>query len=289
MIYRPGYDVSIWNCSWMLFWAWIWFCAVAPSIPPAVSYTKRSQANSVEGEKKEECKLPSSSSKGDMATSPLVAQERRKSSTASGVRGHTSRYITWRIHLTNTSSHSQSVIMCLREQNSAAGGVTRRNTYVCERSSTDRYSAVPNGKDSRWAAFDKLCDDTDLTTWTLAQQKHWRELSVSIPDQIVSHITYHIWCEDWCLLMFPLCLPHFCLSLTEMSASASASSSVSPGASSALASTRPRHVKSMSASGHPNKSPLPPIEDNAELKGWASPHALQRFTESYSAIIQILL
>uniref|UniRef100_A0A8C2K6L5 non-specific serine/threonine protein kinase n=1 Tax=Cyprinus carpio TaxID=7962 RepID=A0A8C2K6L5_CYPCA len=149
--------------------------AMAPSIPPAVSHTKRSQANSVEGEKKEEGKVPSSSSKGDMATSPLVAQERRKSSTASG--------------------------------NSAAGGVTRRNTYVCERSSTDRYSAVPNGKDS---------------------------------------------------------------SLTEMSASASASSSVSPGASSALASTRPRHVKSMSASGHPSKSPLPP-------------HALQAPSTSPSA------
>uniref|UniRef100_A0A8C1M7R1 non-specific serine/threonine protein kinase n=1 Tax=Cyprinus carpio TaxID=7962 RepID=A0A8C1M7R1_CYPCA len=141
---------------------------VAPSIPPAVSYTKRSQANSVEGEKKEEGKVPSSSSKGDMATSPLVAQERRKSSTASG--------------------------------NSAAGSMTRRNTYVCERSSTERYSAIPNGKDS---------------------------------------------------------------SLTEMSASASASSSVSPGASSAPTSTRPRHVKSMSASGHPTKSPLPPIEDNS--------------------------
>ncbi|XP_016132014.1 serine/threonine-protein kinase MARK1 isoform X2 [Sinocyclocheilus grahami] len=144
---------------------------VAPSIPPAVSYTKRSQASSVEGEKKkEECKLPSSSSKGDMAASPLVVQERRKSSTASG--------------------------------NSAAGAMTRRNTYVCERSSTDRYSAVPNGKDS---------------------------------------------------------------SLTEMSASASASSSVSPGAS-----TRPRHVKSMSASGHPTKSALPPIEDDAEFKGSGS-------------------
>uniref|UniRef100_A0A672SVY7 non-specific serine/threonine protein kinase n=1 Tax=Sinocyclocheilus grahami TaxID=75366 RepID=A0A672SVY7_SINGR len=144
---------------------------VAPSIPPAVSHTKRSQASSVEGEKKkEESKLPSSSSKGDMAASPLAAQERRKSSTASG--------------------------------NSAAGGMTRRNTYVCERSSTDRYSAVPNGKDS---------------------------------------------------------------SLTEMSASASASSSVSPGVS-----TRPRHVKSMSASGHPSKSPLPPIEDDAEFKGSGS-------------------
>lgn len=30
------------------------------------------------------------------------------------------------------------------------GSMTRRNTYVCERSSTDRYSAIPNGKDSRW-------------------------------------------------------------------------------------------------------------------------------------------
>ncbi|XP_060736961.1 serine/threonine-protein kinase MARK1 isoform X1 [Tachysurus vachellii] len=151
---------------------------VAPSIPPAVSYTKRTQANSVEGEKKEDWeatrKLPTSSSKGDMAVSPLTTQERRKCSTASG--------------------------------NSTTGGMTRRNTYVCERASTDRYSAIPNGKDS---------------------------------------------------------------SLTEMSASGSGSS-VSPGASSALASARPRHVKSMSASGHPTKSPLPPIEDNAEYKGPSS-------------------
>ncbi|TSK53643.1 Serine/threonine-protein kinase MARK1 [Bagarius yarrelli] len=151
---------------------------VAPSIPPAVSYSKRTQANSVEGEKKEEWeatrKLPTSSSKGDMAVSPLTTQERRKSSTASG--------------------------------NSTTGGMTRRNTYVCERSSTDRFSSIPNGKDS---------------------------------------------------------------SLTEMSASGSGSS-VSPGASSALASARPRHVKSMSASSHPNKSPLPPIEDNAEYKGSSS-------------------
>ncbi|MCI4383545.1 hypothetical protein PGIGA_G00027710 [Pangasianodon gigas] len=151
---------------------------VAPSIPPAVSYTKRTQANSVEGEKKEEWeaarKLPTSSSKGDMAVSPLTTQDRRKCSIASG--------------------------------NSTTGGMTRRNTYVCERASTDRYSAIPNGKDS---------------------------------------------------------------SLTEMSASGSGSS-VSPGASSALASARPRHVKSMSASSHPTKSPLPPIEDNAEYKGPSS-------------------
>uniref|UniRef100_A0AAY4DJV8 non-specific serine/threonine protein kinase n=1 Tax=Denticeps clupeoides TaxID=299321 RepID=A0AAY4DJV8_9TELE len=146
---------------------------MAPSIPPAVSYTKRVQASSVESNKKDEWdttrKLPTSSSK-EMPVSPLVAQERRKSSTVSG--------------------------------NSAAGAMTRRNTYVCERSSTDRYCGIPNGKDS---------------------------------------------------------------SLTEMSASASGASP-SSGVSSALASTRPRHIKSMSASGHPGKSPLPPIEDNTEYK-----------------------
>ncbi|XP_062405054.1 serine/threonine-protein kinase MARK1 isoform X1 [Sardina pilchardus] len=144
---------------------------VAPSIPPAVSYTKRAQANSVEGEKKEEWdntrKLPTSSSKGEMAASPLVTQEHRRSTTASGT--------------------------------STAGAMTRRNTYVCERSSTERYSAIPNGKDS---------------------------------------------------------------SLSEMSASASGTSP-----SAGMASTRSRHMKSMSASGHPVKSPLPPIEDNAEYKG----------------------
>uniref|UniRef100_A0A4W6DYU2 MAP/microtubule affinity-regulating kinase 3 n=1 Tax=Lates calcarifer TaxID=8187 RepID=A0A4W6DYU2_LATCA len=79
------------------------------------------------------------------------------------------------------------------------GSMTRRNTYVCERSSTDRYSAIPNGKDS---------------------------------------------------------------SLTEVSGSTP---------STAMSSTRPRHTKSMSSSGHPSKSTLPPIEDNTELKASSSP------------------
>ncbi|XP_055763423.1 serine/threonine-protein kinase MARK1-like isoform X5 [Salvelinus fontinalis] len=88
---------------------------VAPSIPPSMSYTKRAQANSVESDKSDAAhKLGTAGSKADVPTSPLVAQERKKSSTASG--------------------------------NSNA--MTRRNTYVCERSSTDHYTAIPNGKDS---------------------------------------------------------------------------------------------------------------------------------------------
>uniref|UniRef100_A0A8C2WXK7 non-specific serine/threonine protein kinase n=1 Tax=Cyclopterus lumpus TaxID=8103 RepID=A0A8C2WXK7_CYCLU len=86
-----------------------------------------------------------------------------------------------------------------RRSATASGNITRRNTYVHERTSTERHSAaVPNGKDS---------------------------------------------------------------SLPEVPA---ASPSPSPGAT--ISSARPRHVKSMSASGHPMKSCLPPIDDNAEYQ-----------------------
>uniref|UniRef100_A0A803W1P4 non-specific serine/threonine protein kinase n=1 Tax=Ficedula albicollis TaxID=59894 RepID=A0A803W1P4_FICAL len=147
---------------------------IGPSIPPAVSYTKRSQANSVESEQKEDWdkdvsrKLGSTTvgSKGEMAASPLVGPERKKSSA-----------------VTSNNVFSGS-------------GMTRRNTYVCERSS-DRYSAIQNGKDN---------------------------------------------------------------SLTEMSASSTSSA----GSAVASVSTRPRHQKSMSASGHPIKVTLPTIKDGTE-------------------------
>ncbi|XP_060128970.1 serine/threonine-protein kinase MARK1 isoform X3 [Zootoca vivipara] len=148
---------------------------IGPSIPPAVSYSKRAQANSVESEHKEEWdkdvsrKVSSTTvgSKGEMAASPLVGPERKKSTT---------------IPSNNVFSGT---------------GMTRRNTYVCERS-TDRYSAIQNGKDN---------------------------------------------------------------SLTEMSASST--SSTGSAATSAI-SARPRHQKSMSASGHPIKVTLPTIKDGAE-------------------------
>ncbi|KAJ4948931.1 hypothetical protein JOQ06_020452, partial [Pogonophryne albipinna] len=142
---------------------------VGPAVPPAVSYTKRGQALSVESDHREEWdgarRLELNTSKGDVPASPLGVQERKKTTSAVGTNG----------------------------------SMTRRNTYVCERTSTDRYSAIPNGKDS---------------------------------------------------------------SLTEVSGSTS---------STAMSSTRPRHSKSMSSSGHPSKSTLPPIDDNTELKSSSSP------------------
>uniref|UniRef100_A0A8D0AIF8 non-specific serine/threonine protein kinase n=1 Tax=Sander lucioperca TaxID=283035 RepID=A0A8D0AIF8_SANLU len=64
--------------------------------------------------------------------------------------------------------------------------------------------------------------------------------------------------------MTTFCLNIFILnpSLTEVSGSTS---------STAMSSTRPRHTKSMSSSGHPSKSTLPPIDDNTELKASSSP------------------
>uniref|UniRef100_A0A4W3JNJ1 MAP/microtubule affinity-regulating kinase 3 n=1 Tax=Callorhinchus milii TaxID=7868 RepID=A0A4W3JNJ1_CALMI len=64
-----------------------------PSIPPAVSYTKRAQANSVESEQKEDWdrelsrKLSSTAvgSKGDIPASPLSGLERKKSGTGPSV------------------------------------------------------------------------------------------------------------------------------------------------------------------------------------------------------------
>ncbi|KAI3352669.1 hypothetical protein L3Q82_020144 [Scortum barcoo] len=86
-----------------------------------------------------------------------------------------------------------------RRSATASGSITRRNTYVNERTSAERHSAaVSNGRDS---------------------------------------------------------------SLPEVPA---ASPFPSPGAT--IFSTRPRHVKSMSASGHPMKSCLPPIDDNVEYQ-----------------------
>uniref|UniRef100_W5L1T9 non-specific serine/threonine protein kinase n=1 Tax=Astyanax mexicanus TaxID=7994 RepID=W5L1T9_ASTMX len=87
------------------------FEGIGAAVPPSVSCSKRS--GGMEGEQKEEWeasrKLPASGSKTDVPASPLTSQERKKPTTN--------------------------------------GGMARRNTYVCDRSS-DRYSAIPNGKDS---------------------------------------------------------------------------------------------------------------------------------------------
>uniref|UniRef100_A0A8C6KLK5 Serine/threonine-protein kinase MARK1 n=1 Tax=Nothobranchius furzeri TaxID=105023 RepID=A0A8C6KLK5_NOTFU len=115
---------------------------VGPSVPPAVSYSKRGQALSVESDHREEWdgarRLELSTSKGDVPASPLGVQERKKATSNVGTNG----------------------------------SMTRRNTYVCERSSTDRYSAIPNGKDSSargWGGFSHAVYSSEFNTTTSHQ------------------------------------------------------------------------------------------------------------------------
>ncbi|XP_078212611.1 serine/threonine-protein kinase MARK1 isoform X13 [Callithrix jacchus] len=121
-----------------------------PSIPPAVSYTKRAQANSVESEQKEEWdkdvarKLGSTTvgSKSEMTASPLVGPERKKSSTITSGKKEGPRW------LSRNSARLQLPPRERQKNNVYSGGsMARRNTYVCERT-TDRYAALQNGKDS---------------------------------------------------------------------------------------------------------------------------------------------
>ncbi|XP_030109398.1 serine/threonine-protein kinase MARK1 isoform X3 [Mus musculus] len=131
-----------------------------PSIPPAVSYTKRPQANSVESEQKEEWgkdtarRLGSTTvgSKSEVTASPLVGPDRKKS----------------------TASPSNNVY--------SGGSMARRNTYVCERS-TDRYAALQNGRDSSLtemsASSMSSAGSTVASAGPSARPRHQKSMSTS--------------------------------------------------------------------------------------------------------------
>ncbi|XP_021053356.1 serine/threonine-protein kinase MARK1 isoform X2 [Mus pahari] len=131
-----------------------------PSIPPAVSYTKRPQANSVESEQKEEWgkdtarRLGSTTvgSKSEVTASPLVGPDRKKSSAS-------------------PSNNAYS-----------GGSMARRNTYVCERG-TDRYAALQNGRDSSLtemsASSISSAGSTVASVGPSARPRHQKSMSTS--------------------------------------------------------------------------------------------------------------
>ncbi|EGV92536.1 Serine/threonine-protein kinase MARK1 [Cricetulus griseus] len=134
--------------------------AAGPSIPPAVSYTKRPQANSVESEQKEEWdkdtarRLGSTivGSKSEVTASPLVGPDRKKSS----------------------AGPSNNVY--------SGGSMARRNTYVCERT-TDRYTALQNGRDSSLtemsASSMSSAGSTAASGGPSARPRHQKSMSTS--------------------------------------------------------------------------------------------------------------
>uniref|UniRef100_A0A8C3L4E4 non-specific serine/threonine protein kinase n=1 Tax=Chrysolophus pictus TaxID=9089 RepID=A0A8C3L4E4_CHRPC len=135
---------------------------VGPSIPPTVSYTKRAQANSVESEQKEDWdkdvsrKLSSTTvgSKGEMAASPLVGPERKKSTAVPSVSvctfGFLSLYLcfcfpssaTQRVPAASPSAHSISTTTPDRTR--FPRGSSSRSTFHGEQL-RERRNATYNG------------------------------------------------------------------------------------------------------------------------------------------------
>ncbi|CAO2638763.1 Serine/threonine-protein kinase MARK1 [Lemmus lemmus] len=139
-----------------------------PSIPPAVSYTKRPQANSVESEQKEDWdkdtarRLGSTivGSKSEVTASPLVGPDRKKSAGPS---------------VSQRSPVSQNNVY-------SGGSMARRNTYVCERT-TDRYTALQNGRDSSLTEMSasslSSAGSTAASAAASARPRHQKSMSTS--------------------------------------------------------------------------------------------------------------
>uniref|UniRef100_A0A8C3PWK8 non-specific serine/threonine protein kinase n=1 Tax=Chrysolophus pictus TaxID=9089 RepID=A0A8C3PWK8_CHRPC len=126
---------------------------VGPSIPPTVSYTKRAQANSVESEQKEDWdkdvsrKLSSTTvgSKGEMAASPLVGPERKKSTAVPSNNVFSGSGMTRR-----NTYHSLSLYLCFCFPSSATQRVPAASPSAHSISTTtpDR-TRFPRGSSSR--------------------------------------------------------------------------------------------------------------------------------------------
>ncbi|XP_059505101.1 MAP/microtubule affinity-regulating kinase 3a isoform X17 [Stegostoma tigrinum] len=107
-----------------------------PSIPPVVSYPKRSQTSTADNDLKEE------------------VQSRKSSTTAVGGRGITppSPKLGSANNPNKAEIPDRKKSSVVSSNNTVSGGMTRRNTYVCsERTNVDRHSVLQNGKENSTA------------------------------------------------------------------------------------------------------------------------------------------
>ncbi|KAM5239902.1 MAP/microtubule affinity-regulating kinase 3 isoform 5-T5 [Hipposideros larvatus] len=105
-----------------------------PAVPSVVAYPKRSQTSTADGDLKEDG-IPSRKSSGSAVGGKGIAP-------ASPMLGNASNPNKADIPERKKSSTVPS-------SNTASGGMTRRNTYVCsERATTDRHSVIPNGREN---------------------------------------------------------------------------------------------------------------------------------------------
>ncbi|KAF0875310.1 MARK3 kinase, partial [Crocuta crocuta] len=127
-----------------------------PAIPSVVAYPKRSQTSTADSDLKEDG-IPSRKSSGSAVGGKGIAP-------ASPMLGNASNPNKADIPERKKSSTVPS-------SNTASGGMTRRNTYVCsERTTADRHSVIQNGKENSPTSASML------TVWSLLEI-----LSLSLP------------------------------------------------------------------------------------------------------------
>ncbi|KAH0514095.1 MAP/microtubule affinity-regulating kinase 3 [Microtus ochrogaster] len=107
-----------------------------PAIPSVVAYPKRSQTSTADSDLKEDG-IPSRKSSGTAVGGKGIAP-------ASPMLGNAS-------NPNKADIPERKKSPAVPSSNTASGGMTRRNTYVCsERSATDRHSVIQNGKENRY-------------------------------------------------------------------------------------------------------------------------------------------
>ncbi|XP_078090170.1 MAP/microtubule affinity-regulating kinase 3a isoform X3 [Mustelus asterias] len=138
-----------------------------PSIPPVVSYPKRSQTSTADSDLKEE------------------VQSRKSSTTAVGGRGITPS--SPKLGSANNPNKAEipdrKKSSVVTSNNAVSGGMTRRNTYVCsERTNVDRHSVLQNGKENSSAsayASPPASTSASTTSSTSARLRHQKSVSMS--------------------------------------------------------------------------------------------------------------
>ncbi|XP_048393533.1 MAP/microtubule affinity-regulating kinase 3a isoform X4 [Stegostoma tigrinum] len=148
-----------------------------PSIPPVVSYPKRSQTSTADNDLKEE------------------VQSRKSSTTAVGGRGITppSPKLGSANNPNKAEIPDRKKSSVVSSNNTVSGGMTRRNTYVCsERTNVDRHSVLQNGKENSLTEMSACATSSasayvsppastsaSTTSSTSARLRHQKSMSMS--------------------------------------------------------------------------------------------------------------
>ncbi|XP_072424672.1 MAP/microtubule affinity-regulating kinase 3a isoform X2 [Chiloscyllium punctatum] len=148
-----------------------------PSIPPVVSYPKRSQTSTADSDLKEE------------------VQSRKSSTTAVGGRGiaPSSPKLGSANNPNKAEIPDRKKSSVVTSNNMVSGGMTRRNTYVCsERTNVDRHSVLQNGKENSLTEMSACATSSasayvsppastsaSTTSSTSARLRHQKSMSMS--------------------------------------------------------------------------------------------------------------